>query len=289
MHVSIAAAICAALCGLVGAAALAQNAAPPPAGQTPPAAEERRGMQAIPDPSRPEVSGRRTALVIGNSSYRHAPVLKNPRRDAEAVAGALRRAGFQTVATDGDLDRERLLNAVQAFSREADNADWAVIYFAGHGIEVGGTNYLVPVDARLRTDRDALFEAVPLDLLFVAAEGARGLRLVLIDACRDNPFVRTMRRTVASRSVGTGLAPAAPNSGTLVVYATKHGDVALDGEGDNSPFAASLARRLPTPGLDIRQILNLVRDDVLREAKLRQSPFAYGSIGGSDRFVFVQK
>ena len=143
-----------------------------------------------------------------------------------------------------DLTREALVSTLRAFQDEAEHADWAVIYYPGHGIEVGGTNYLIPVDARLRSDRDIPDEAVSLDRVLVATEGARKLRLVILDACRENPFVPQMRRTLASRSIGRGLARVEPEGGTMVVYSAKEGQVALDGTGGNSPFVLALLNQI---------------------------------------------
>ena len=231
--------------------------------------------------------GRRVALVIGNSAYKAVPILANPRRDAETVAAALRGTGFQSVTLVNDLTREQLTDALRAFAAEAEKADWALVYFAGHGIEIGGLNYLIPVDARLAADRDVQFEAVSLDQVMGSVEGARKLRLVLLDACRDNPFAPQMRRTVATRSIGRGLAQVEPDSGTLVVYSAKHGQVALDGEGANSPFVAAFVKRLASPGLEIRKLFDLVRDDVMAATERRQQPFSYGSVPGSEDFFFA--
>ena len=146
----------------------------------------------------------RVALVIGNSAYSTVATLPNARRDADAVAASLKRVGFRTVIQHNDLARDRLIDTLRAFAAEADKADWAVVYFAGHGIEINGTNYLIPVDAKLSVDRDVQFEAVSFDQVMSAVEGAKKLRLVLLDACRDNPFANQMRKTVATRSVGPG-------------------------------------------------------------------------------------
>ena len=123
--------------------------------------------------------------------------LANPQKDAEAIAASLRNIGFETVTLAADATREKLLDALRNFTNEAEKADWAVVYYAGHGIEVNGQNYLIPVDAKLETDRDMQFEAVPLDQVMASLEGARKLKLVLLDACRDNPFMPPMRKTVA--------------------------------------------------------------------------------------------
>jgi tetratricopeptide (TPR) repeat protein len=233
--------------------------------------------------------GRRIALVIGNSAYQGVSALPNPRRDAAAVAAALKSVGFQIVRLEGDLAREKLIDALRTFAREAASADWAVIYFAGHGLEVGGMNYLVPVDAKLESDRDVQYEAVALEQVVGAVEGARKLRLVVLDACRDNPFVARMKRTVASRSIGRGLARVEPEGGTLVAYAAKGGEIALDGSGANSPFVGALLRHLPTPGLEIGKLFRQVRDDVLAATGRKQEPFVYGSLPGEDFFFVAGK
>jgi Caspase domain len=255
-------------------AQLAELEAPLPS-QTPPAA------------ATPAITERRVALVIGNSAYRSVQELPNPRRDATAIAEAFRSLGFQTVRFESDLSREQLVGALNAFAVEADRADWAVIYFAGHGIEVGGVNYLIPVDAHLVADRDVQFEAVPLDQVLGAVEGARKLRLVLLDACRENPF--KMRRTLASRAVGRGLKPIEPAPGTLVSYATKDGQVALDGDGANSPFAAALLKEIKTPGIEINKLFRLVHDDVMEMTGNRQEPYTYGALPGREDYYFVAR
>jgi hypothetical protein len=228
----------------------------------------------------------RIALVIGNSAYKNVPALTNPARDADTIASSLRAVGFKTVQLRSDLTRERLTDALHSFAAEADKADWAVVYFAGHGLEVNGTNYLIPVDARLAADRDVEFEAVPLDRVMSAVSGAKRLRLVLLDACRDNPFANQMRRSVATRSIGRGLTNVEPEAGTLVVYAAKHRQVALDGDGGNSPFVTALTKRMSTPGLEVRRLFDYVRDDVLEMTNRAQQPFSYGSLPGSEDYYF---
>src|SRR5262249_3702336 len=146
------------------------------------------------------------------------PSLPNAAADGAAIANQLRDTGFQQVIYRRDLTREAMVASLHSFQEEADRADWAIIYYAGHGIEVGGTNYMIPVDARLRSDRDVPDETVSLDRVLTATEGARKLRLVIIDACRDNPFVPQIRRTLATRSIGRGLARVEPDGGTMVVY-----------------------------------------------------------------------
>jgi branched-chain amino acid transport system substrate-binding protein len=234
---------------------------------------------------------RRVALVIGNSAYQNEALLPNPRRDAAAVADALRRIGFQSVALEVDLGREKLVDALRNFSRLADTADWAVVYFAGHGMEVGGTNYLLPVDAVIDSDRDVAFAGIPLDQVLNATERAQKLRLVILDACRSNPYANRMKRTMASaaRSVSRGLSRVEPDAGTLVVYAAKDGETALDGVGgNNSPFTTALVKNLLTPNIEVRRLFDFVRDDVMDLTKKQQTPYTYGSVSGRQDFYFLR-
>jgi uncharacterized caspase-like protein len=232
---------------------------------------------------------RRIALVIGNSAYERVPALPNPVRDAAFVGATLKRTGFESVTVLTNLHKDALMSALHDFAARAETADWAVVYYAGHGMEVGGINYLVPTDARIAADRDIGFEAVPLEQVLNAAERARKLRLVILDACRDNPFAAQMKRTqtVASRSVTRGLAAVEPEAGTLVVYAAKDGETAIDGDGNNSPFAQAFVKNLQTPGLEVRRLFDYVRDDVMETTERKQKPFSYGSISGRQDFYFV--
>ncbi len=245
--------------------------------------------KAAPSAETRSVAGTRVALVIGNSAYQAVPALINPKRDAAAIAEGLRRIGFQTVTLQNDLTRDSLVNALSAFSKVADHAEWALVYFAGHGMEMAGNNYLIPVDAKLETERALLFEAVPLDQVLASVEGAKQMRIVLLDACRDNPFAKQMRRSVATRSLSRGLSPVEPEAGMLVVFAAKHGQVALDGEQSNSPFVTALLKNLPRPGVEIRKFFDLVRDDVLDATNGQQQPFTYGSVPGRQDFFFVAR
>jgi tetratricopeptide (TPR) repeat protein len=231
----------------------------------------------------------RVALVIGNSAYAAVAKLPNPQRDAASVADALRQDGFSDVRLVTDATHADLVKALNDFADKAASADWAVVYFAGHGLELDGTNYLIPVDARLKTDRDVQDEAVPLDRVVSAVEGAKKLKLVILDACRDNPFVSDMRLTVASRAIHRGLARIEPSGGTLVAYAAKGGEEAIDGEGTaNSPFAAALIKRLAAPGLEVGKLFRLVHDDVLAATEHKQEPFVYGALPGEDFFFRPQ-
>ena len=235
----------------------------------------------------PVNSARRIALVIGNGAYRNVQPLDNPPRDAKLIAAALRDVGFQAVTISNDLTRDKFFEALGAFASEAEKADWAVVYYAGHGFEVGGINYLVPVDARLAVDKDAETEAVALEQVLAAVGGARSLRLVLLDACRNNPFAPTMRRTIALKLVDKGFSNIEPSAGFMVVYAAKHGETALDGDGADSPFALALAHDLKEPRVEVRKLFDIVRDDVWNATKHAQQPFTYGSPPGREDFYFA--
>lgn len=172
--------------------------------------------------------------------------------------------------------------AISDFAEMASDANVAVVYFAGHGIEVDGANYVIPVDAKLSRDFDIEDEAISLDRILKSIEPTKRLRLVILDACRDNPFLKTMKRTIASRSIGRGLAKVEPAiSDTLIAFAAKAGSVALDGDAKNSPFTAALLHNIAAPGLDLRIAFGRVRDEVLKVTNRHQEPFVYGSLGGS--------
>ncbi|MEM6579428.1 MAG: caspase family protein, partial [Pseudomonadota bacterium] len=226
---------------------------------------------------------RRVALVIGNSDYEHVASLPNPANDAEDISNALKRLGFE-VTSGLDLDYRDMRLALRDFSEAAAEADVAVVYFAGHGIEIDNTNFLIPVNAELRSDRDVDFEAIRLDTVIGSLEDAKGLRIVLLDACRNNPFLVDMQRTTASRSIGRGLGRVDPG-GVLVSYAARGGTIALDGEGRNSPYAKALLGTLETPGLEIGKLFRQVRDLVLEDTGGFQEPFTYGSLPGTDIFL----
>jgi uncharacterized caspase-like protein len=226
---------------------------------------------------------KRVALVVGNSAYENVVGLTNPAHDAAAITDMFKRAGFDVVDSKHDLKNAEMRRALREFTDKARDADIAVIYYAGHGIEVNGINYLVPVDAALERDTDAYDEAISLDRILQAIEPAKRLHLVILDACRNNPFLKKMTRTIASRSMDRGLIGIEPNGqNTLIAYAAKAGFTAMDGDGQNSPFALALLKHLTTPGLDLRRSLGLVRDDVLAATANKQEPYYTGSLGGED-------
>jgi uncharacterized caspase-like protein len=231
----------------------------------------------------PAWATKRVALVIGNSAYQNVALLPNPTNDGAVIASTLKNAGFDVVDSRHDLPANEMRRALRDFADRARDADIAVIYYAGHGMEVDGNNYLIPVDAKLERDTDVYDEALSLDRVLVSIEPAKQLRLVILDACRDNPFAKSMKRTLASRAIGRGLAQVEPaNPNTLIAYSAKAGSTALDGDSKNSPFTIALSKHLTTPGLDVRRAFGFVRDDVLKTTSNRQEPFVYGSLGGED-------
>ncbi len=229
----------------------------------------------------PAFAEKRVALILGMSKYQNVPNLANPARDAAAMGELFKSAGFDTVDTRLDLTITQLRRAIRDFAGVTATADIAVVYYAGHGIEVNGANYLIPTDAKLASDYDIPDETFALDRLLDALEPAKRLRLVILDACRDNPFDKTMKRSLGTRSIGRGLAKIEPaSSNTLVAFAARAGAVAADGDGTNSPFATALIKYITSPGLELRLALGKVRDDVIKTTGNRQEPFLYGSLGG---------
>jgi uncharacterized caspase-like protein len=238
------------------------------------------------EPARAE---KRVALVIGISRYQQVPPLGNPAHDAAAMGALFKKAGFDVVDDKRDLGIVDLRRAVREFSEKAQDADIAVVYYAGHGIEVDGLNYLVPADAKLARDFDVDDEAVSLDRVLRALDPVKHLRLVILDACRDNPLAGAIKKSVATRSIGRGLAkvePTTPN--TLVAFATKAGAVADDGNGENSQYTSALVKYIAEPGVDVRVAFGRVRDEVLKKTSNRQEPFVYGSLGGDNLALVPQ-
>ena len=231
----------------------------------------------------PAFAGKRVALVIGNSAYQHVNRLSNPANDSESMSATLKAAGFDVVDLQQNLKVGALRKALRDFSDKATEADMAVVYYAGHGMEIDGTNYIIPVDATLERDIDAYDEAISLDRILTVIEPAKQLRLVILDACRDNPFSKSMKRTIGSRAIGRGLAKVEPvNPNTMVAFAAKAGSTASDGDSRNSPYTTALVKYIATPGLDLRKAFGFVRDDVMKSTGNKQEPFVYGSLGGDD-------
>ena len=225
----------------------------------------------------------RVALVIGNAAYEYVPPLVNPRNDAEDMAGLLRRLGF--VVTEGlDLTDSAMKDRIRAFGRRARGAEVALVFYAGHGMQVGGVNYLLPVDARLADELDLDFEAVALDL--VLRSMGTGTNLVFLDACRDNPFSRGWAGAARSL-VGRGLkrVEGGSASGMFIAFATDPDSIAADGDGRNSPFTAALKRHIETPGLEVNSLLTEVRNSVLKSTGNVQRPWSNSSLSAAFYFV----
>jgi len=224
---------------------------------------------------------KRVALLIGNSAYEAVAPLTNPPNDVATMKAAFEGAGFDKVVTAFDLGHDGLVKTLRAFEDDSQGAEVAVVYYSGRGMEMNGDNYLIPVDAKLQADRDVEDEAVSLDRVMRSVDNAKRLKLIILDACRDNPFAATMKHVKGTRAVEKGLARVEPQGAdTMVAFAAKAGTVVPDDDSGNSPFAQALAKRLVEPGVDIRLALGNVRDDVLAATGRKQEPFAYGSLGG---------
>ncbi|WP_170976343.1 caspase family protein [Rhizobium sp. FKL33] len=235
-------------------------------------------------------AGRRVALLIGNQNYEQTTPLRNPANDVELMRKTLKEAGFDDVMVAKDVDLAGMRKALRTFENKAEGAEVAVLYYSGHGMEMNGENYLIPTDAVLASDKDVEDEALSLSRAERSLNGATRLKLMILDACRNNPFLETMTRSVGSRAVSRGLARVEPQSvDTLVAYASRAGTVALDGEGGNSPFAEALARYIAQPGVDIRIALGQVRDAVMKATNRQQEPFVYGSLGGAQIFLSIKQ
>jgi hypothetical protein len=224
---------------------------------------------------------RKVALVIGNASYAHASALTNPANDIKIVADAAKKAGFDEVVVASDLTNQAFQTSMRDFRAKADGADVAMVYFAGHGIEAQGKNWLLPTDAKLESDLDLPYEAIQLDRLMEAVSGAQ-IRMVVLDACRNNPFGSKWRS--GTRAVARGMAGVEADD-VLVIFAAAPGQTASDGTGANSPFALALARRLPEADLPVQLLGGAIRDDVLAATGGNQRPFVSASITGTPVYL----
>ena len=234
-------------------------------------------LAAIAGPARAD---QRAALVIGNAEYAHAPALTTTVNDASDLGAALERLGFAVTRVE-NADQAALLRSLRALAAAAEGAEAVVVFYAGHGLSVEERNFLLPTDARLSSERDLELEAIPLELILRAVERARGVRVIILDASRENPFVSSMRKAGAKRSIGRGLARLEPSRGTLVAFASKAGTVALEGRGRNSLYSEALLRHLEDPDLDVGQMLRKVQEAVLGATGGSQEPSVYGSLPGS--------
>ena len=224
---------------------------------------------------------KRVALIIGNSTYQHTGILKNPRADADDMSAALKRLNFEVV--EGiDLDKRAMERIIRQFGLKLQGADIALFFYAGHGLQVSGQNHLLPVDARLSTEGDVDFESIPLHLVLRQMEREAKTSLLLLDACRDNPLARNLARTMGTRSgqISQGLAEVKTGVGTLIGFSTQPGNVALDGSGRNSPYATALLKHVETPGRDISSTLVNVRNEVVKATNGKQVPWEHTSLMG---------
>jgi hypothetical protein len=235
----------------------------------------------------PAFAQKRVALVVGNSAYVHASALPNPANDAGDVAAALKELGFGVVL-GLDLDKRAFDAKVREFSKALTDADTALFYYAGHGLQVAGRNHLVPVDAQLGNERDLDFEAVSLDFVLKQMELEREgkTNIVFLDACRDNPLARNLARSMGTRStsIGRGLAQVQTGVGTFIAYSTQPGNVALDGDGRNSPFTAALVKGVKAPGRNLTAVMIEVRKEVLSVTGGKQVPWDHSALTGDFYF-----
>ena len=221
----------------------------------------------------------RVALVIGNSAYIHTTPLANPKNDARDIADTLKKLGFEVVVGT-DLDKAQMDRTIRTFAEKLRGADLGVLFYAGHGLQVDQQNYLMPVDAQLASTSALDFELVRLDLVQRTMERESKVNVLFFDACRDNPLARQLARALGTRSVGIGrgLAPVESGEGTLIAFSTQPGNVALDGMGRNSPFAAAVVKHIATPGEDISAVLINVRNDVMSATSRRQVPWDHSAL-----------
>ena len=235
----------------------------------------------------PAAAQKRVALVIGNAAYTYAGRLPNPGNDATDMAAALKGLGIEVIL-GRDLDKPGFDAKLRQFSRALADADVGILFYAGHGLQVGLRNYLVPTDAQLQGERDLEFETVALDFVLRQMEIGREGRtnIVFLDACRDNPLARNLARAMGTRSVGVGrgLAEVQAGVGTFIAYATKPGEVAQDGDGRNSPFTAALAKAVKAPGKGLTAVMVDVRKEVLAATRNRQVPWDHSALTGEFYF-----
>ncbi|MCA1525486.1 caspase family protein [Bradyrhizobium yuanmingense] len=227
---------------------------------------------------------RRVAFVVGNGSYKNVAQLPNPPIDAKAMAATLRNVGFEVIE-GSNLSRDQMTEKLLDFGRKAQGSDIALFYYAGHGIAVSGTNYLLPVDADIKSEMDVkLGAAINIDLTLEQTMGDAKVKLVFLDACRDNPFAAKIKSNSATRSVNvqSGLAEMKSGEGTLIAFATGPGQTALDGqEGNNSPFTRALIDNITKPGVEIQQAMTSVRAQVNEETRKGQLPWGHTNLTGS--------
>jgi hypothetical protein len=227
---------------------------------------------------------KRVAFVVGNGTYKNVAALPNPPIDAKSMAGALRNIGFEVVEGT-NLTRDKMTEKLLDFGKKAQGADVALFFYAGHGIAISGTNYLLPIDADIKSEMDVkLGAAINIDLTLDQTMSDAKVKLVFLDACRDNPFAAKIKSNSATRSVSvqTGLAEMKSGEGTLIAFATGPGQTALDGkEGANSPFTRALLANVTQPGVEIQQAMTKVRAQVNEETNKGQLPWGHTNLIGT--------
>ena len=232
-----------------------------------------------------QAAEKRVALVIGNSAYKHAGELLNPRNDAADIARALKALNFEVIEGT-DLDRGAMERKLREFARALEGSDVGLFFYAGHGLQAKGVNYLLGIDANLEAERDLEFETLRLEAVLTHMEREAKTSIVFLDACRNNPLARNLARTMGTRGVSenNGLAPVASALGTFVAFATQPGAVASDGSGRNSPFTAALKKHIAAPGLALSDVMIEVRKEVVGATKGTQVPWDHSALQG--RFYF---
>jgi uncharacterized caspase-like protein len=223
----------------------------------------------------------RVALVIGNSVYRNVPALPNPANDASDVSVSLGGLGFQVYrVSNGTFDEMR--RALRDFAKTTQHSEIALVFFSGHGMEIGGENWLIPTDAQLGTELTVDQEAVALKSIVPIVGAASKLGLIILDACRNNPFSARIQRGLRTRAVDRGLKAVEPAGSVLVAFAAKEGTTADDGIGRNSPFTSALLRNMEKPGLEVNYLFRNVREAVLQSTDHKQEPVVYGSLPSAE-------
>lgn len=275
---------------------LVSDAVSPTPGDAPSTTQQQQAAVAAASPPTPEPSpvpagaprGKRMALIIGNGAYSHVRALPNPPNDARAVAKSLRDIGF-TVSEGVNLDRVAMQTMTRYFLREAARAQVALVYYAGHGVQIDGHNYLIPVDVELKPGSRMTEAMIDMDTIMAGLDDQVRTNILIFDACRNNPMAPQATTATTNRAIESAPGLAAPTSlgagatlgaGTLIAFATAPGQVALDGEGANSPFSAALSRHIGTPGLEVQQMLTRVRAEVVSTTRSRQVPWSNSSLLG---------
>lgn len=236
--------------------------------------------------SMPAFAERKVALVIGNSAYTHAPALPNPERDAAEVAKKLRALGYD-VQLEENLTGQAFRVALGVFSENAQQSDLALVFYAGHGIELNGRNFLIPVDSEMKSEASAQFETVSLDQVLSTVRAARTLGIVMLDACRDNPFANSMTRSNGTRSVARGLAPVSVEGegGLVVSFAAEAGATAADGDSGHSPYTEAFLEVLDQPDLEVGKMFRTLRAKVREKSKGKQIPVEQAQLPDHDVYI----